>query len=336
MKIPTLALEHLCYTCELFDYIASALAKFVAAESDSLHVSPVGEDAVAELTKAMERVNLDMRVGAFDVPNSPWIMQVNDTVGTLVGGRYKDQDVVAAVILGTGTNAAYVERAHTIPKWHGLLPESGEISKASPSFLKVINMEWGNFRSSHLPLTEYDQELDAGSLNPREQVCIWERLYVEFYKMAEEVEIFGDTITPKLKIPFLLRTPHMSAMHHDTSPDLKVVAAKLNDILEVYNKFYMRLNVILSCEPTAFIGILKKLGRDTVKGGEKQKTVVALDDGLYEHYTKFRTCMENTLRELLGEEVSENIVVKHSNDGSGIGAALLAAFHSQYIGVEEF
>ena len=31
-------------------------------------------------------------------------------------------------------------------------------------------MEWGNFRSSHLPLSEYDQGLDAESLNPGEQV----------------------------------------------------------------------------------------------------------------------------------------------------------------------
>ena len=31
-------------------------------------------------------------------------------------------------------------------------------------------MEWGNFRSSHLPLTEYDQALDVESLNPGEQV----------------------------------------------------------------------------------------------------------------------------------------------------------------------
>lgn len=31
-------------------------------------------------------------------------------------------------------------------------------------------MEWGNFRSSHLPLTEYDQALDAESLNPGDQV----------------------------------------------------------------------------------------------------------------------------------------------------------------------
>ena len=37
-------------------------------------------------------------------------------------------------------------------------------------WLKVINMEWGNFKSSHLPLTEYDHALDAESLNPGEQV----------------------------------------------------------------------------------------------------------------------------------------------------------------------
>jgi Hexokinase len=31
-------------------------------------------------------------------------------------------------------------------------------------------MEWGNFKSSHLPITEFDQALDEDSLNPGEQV----------------------------------------------------------------------------------------------------------------------------------------------------------------------
>ena len=53
--------------------------------------------------------------------------QVNDTVGTLAGGRFSNKDVVAAVILGTGTNAAYVESAEAIPKWQGPLPKSGEM-----------------------------------------------------------------------------------------------------------------------------------------------------------------------------------------------------------------
>ena len=56
-----------------------------------------------------------------------FVVQVNDTIGTLAGGRYNNPDAIAAVILGTGTNAAYVERAQAIPKWHGLLPKSGEM-----------------------------------------------------------------------------------------------------------------------------------------------------------------------------------------------------------------
>ncbi|KAL3532538.1 hypothetical protein ACH5RR_006059 [Cinchona calisaya] len=354
----------------LFDFIAAALAKFVATEGEDICLPPgrqrelgftfsfpvrqlsiasgtlikwtkgfsikdtVGQDVVGELKKAMERIGLDMCVAAL----------VNDTVGTLAGGRYNNPDVIAAVILGTGTNAAYVERAHAIPKWHGLLPKSGEM---------VINMEWGNFRSSHLPLTEYDQSLDADSLNPGEQ--IFEKLISGMYlgeivrrvlcRMAEEAGFFGDTVPSKLKIPFILRTPDLSAMHHDTSSDLKVVGSKLKDILEIPNSsLKVRKVIVKLCDIVAsrgarlsaagILGILKKLGRDTIKEGEKQKSVVALDGGLFQHYTKFRNCMESTLQELLGDAY-ENLSIIHSNDGSGIGAAILAASHSQYLQAEE-
>jgi hexokinase len=43
-------------------------------------------------------------------------------------------------------------------------------------------MEWGNFRSAHLPLTEYDQNLDAESLNPGEQVNMINLLYIHWFK----------------------------------------------------------------------------------------------------------------------------------------------------------
>ncbi|KAH7682024.1 Hexokinase protein [Dioscorea alata] len=358
---------------ELFDFIAAELAKFVASEGEGFHLSAgrqrelgftfsfpvrqtsiasgtlikwtkgfsieetVGEDVVVELTKAMERQGLDMRVAAL----------VNDTIGTLAGGRYYDNDVVAAVILGTGTNAAYVERAHAIPKWHGLLPKSGEM---------VINMEWGNFRSSHLPLTEYDQALDSESLNPGEQIFeklisgmyLGEVLRLVLLKLAEEAAFFGDTIPPKLKTPFTLRTPEMSAMHHDTSSDLRVVGNKLKEILSISGtSLKARKLIVHICDIIALrgarlsaagiVGILKKQGRDTVtsSGSEKQRTVIAMDGGLFEHYTKFSQCMESTLKELLGDEVSESVVVKLANDGSGIGAALLAAAHSQYTELEE-
>ncbi|KAF9669775.1 hypothetical protein SADUNF_Sadunf14G0142600 [Salix dunnii] len=117
-------------------------------------------------------------------------------------------------------------------------------------------------------------------------------------KMAEEANFFGDVGPPNLKIPFILR----SAMQHDTSSDLRVVGSKLKDILE-------------DCRHP---------------DGEKHKSVVALVGGLYKHYSKFSNCMESALKQLLGKEVSDNIVIEHSNYGSGIGVALLAASLSQY------
>ncbi|XP_028795449.1 hexokinase-1-like [Neltuma alba] len=352
---------------ELFDYIAAEVAKFVANEGQDFQVplgrqrelgftfsfpvmqtsiasgnlikwtkgfsidDAVGQDVVAELTKAIERKGLDMRVTAL----------VNDTVGTLAGGRHTKKDVIAAVILGTGTNAAYVERAQAIPKWHGLLPKSGEM---------VINMEWGNFRSSHLPLTEYDSALDAESLNPGDQ--IFEKLISGMYlgeivrrvlcKMADEACLFGDTVPPKLKVQFTLRTPDMSAMHHDTTSDLNVVGNTLKNVFEIPdNSLEVRKVVVQLCNIVAtrgarlaaagILGILKKLGRDTLVDGENQKSVIATDGGLYEHYTEYRKCLENTLSELLGEDVSKTVSIELAKDGSGIGAALLAASHSQYL-----
>ncbi|KAJ4958545.1 hypothetical protein NE237_025656 [Protea cynaroides] len=356
---------------DLFDYIAEELAKFVATEGEDFHLASgrqrelgftfsfpvrqtsiasgtlikwtkgfsiedaVGEDVVAELTKAMERKGLNMRVSAL----------VNDTIGTLAGGRYDDSDVAVAVILGTGTNAAYVERAHAIPKWHGPLPKSEEM---------VINIEWGNFRSSHLPLTEYDHAMDYESLNPGEQ--IFEKIISGMYlgeivrrvlcRMAEEAALFGDTIPEKLRTPFILRTPEMSAMHHDQSSDLRNVGNKLKDILGISNtslktrKVIVELCNIVSTRgarlaAAGVIGILKKLGRDTVGEGEKQKTVIAMDGGLFENYHIFRQCLYDTIKEMLGEGVSDSVRIVHFNDGSGVGAALLASSHSHYLQVNE-
>lgn len=53
--------------------------------------------------------------------------QVNDTVGTLAVGHYHDPDTVAAIIIGTGTNACYWERVDAIIKCQGLLMTSGRM-----------------------------------------------------------------------------------------------------------------------------------------------------------------------------------------------------------------
>lgn len=87
------------------------------------------------------------------------------------------------------------------------------------------------------------------------------------------------------------------------------------------------------------VGILKKIGRDG-SGGissgrsrgdiKMRRTVVAIEGGLYTSYTLFREYLHEALTEILGEDIAEHVVLKVTEDGPGIGAALLAASHSSY------
>lgn len=83
------------------------------------------------------------------------------------------------------------------------------------------------------------------------------------------------------------------------------------------------------------VGILKKIGRDGSGGigsgrtkGEVRRTVVAIEGGLYAGYTMFREYLNEAAAEILGDEVAQNVILRISKDGSGIGAALLAATYS--------
>lgn len=88
------------------------------------------------------------------------------------------------------------------------------------------------------------------------------------------------------------------------------------------------------------VGILKKIGRDG-SGGitglrsrsdyKMKRSVVAIEGGLYEGYTMFREYLHEGLNEILGEDVAKHVILQVTEDGSGIGAALLAASHSSYI-----
>lgn len=84
------------------------------------------------------------------------------------------------------------------------------------------------------------------------------------------------------------------------------------------------------------VGILKKIGRDG-SGGRKTKgvsrcnmrrTVVAVEGGLYTNFTVFREFLNEAIVQILGDRVASHVVIKAMEDGSGIGAALLAASHS--------
>lgn len=78
------------------------------------------------------------------------------------------------------------------------------------------------------------------------------------------------------------------------------------------------------------VGILQKLEQDSIGLVSGKRTVVAVDGGLYEHYPQYRHYLKEAVTELLGMEISRNVIIEHTKDGSGIGAALLAAANSKY------
>ncbi|KAB1228006.1 Hexokinase-3 [Morella rubra] len=348
----------------LFDFIASDLKEFVERERDSSETSlprrrelgftfsfPVKQTSVSSgilikwtkgfhiedvvgrevsecLEQAMARKGLNMRVAIL----------VNDTVGTLALGHYLDADTVAAVIIGTGTNACYWERTDAIIKCQGLLTSSGGM---------VINMEWGNFWSSHLPRTMYDIELDAKSPNPNDQG--FEKMIAGMYlgeivrrvlqRMSQEADIFGTDPS---------KTPMIAAMHEDDSPELAEVARIFREVLEIPDvPLKVRKLVVKVCDvvtrragrlaAAGIVGILKKIGRDGsggITGGRSRsdarmrRTVVAIEGGLYTSYTMFREYLHEALIEILGEDIAQHVILKVTEDGSGTGAALLAATYS--------
>ncbi|XP_051120366.1 hexokinase-3-like [Andrographis paniculata] len=298
----------------------------------------VGRDISEFLQQAINRKGLDMRVAVL----------INDTVGTLALGHFHDEDTVAAVVFGTGTNACYLERADAIIKCQGLVTPSGAM---------VVNMEWGNFWSSHLPRTSYDIDLDSESPNPNDQG--FEKMISGMYlgdivrrvilQMLQESDVFGP-VSSALHVPFILRTPSIASMHEDESPDLSEVARILKDILEIPNvPLNARKLIVKICDvvtrraarlaAAGIVGILKKMGRDgsggiasgKTKGGGHNKvrrTVVAVEGSLYTNYAMFREYLNEAVKEILGDDIAQHVIIKATEDGPGIGAALVAASHT--------
>jgi len=186
----------------------------------------VGRDVCLLLDQALRKLALKVRVAAL----------VNDTVGTLIAHAYQDTKTVAGVILGTGTNAAYVEKVANIPKWHG---------GATKTDSMVINIEWGGFDNQKkvLPVNKYDASIDAASGNPG--VYLYEKMVsghylgelarLIFLDLATQGHLFAprDRVSVKLHTPHSIETDFLSLVESDTTADLAHTKKALADQLAI-------------------------------------------------------------------------------------------------------
>ena len=104
----------------------------------------------------------------------------------MIAGAYKHPDCRIGIIIGTGTNAAYVENLDIVDLYEGERTFNREVA---------INTEWGAFGNTgslDIVRTIYDYELDRNSLNPGKQVR-----YLKQYLKFTNMSIYS----PKFSIP---------------------------------------------------------------------------------------------------------------------------------------
>ncbi|KAG1950931.1 hexokinase HKDC1 [Pimephales promelas] len=158
-----------------------------------------GTNVVQSLRKAIHKV------GDVDVDV---LAMVNDTVGAMMTCGYDDQNCEVGVIIGTGTNACYMEEMRHIDFVEG---DEGRM---------CINTEWGAFGDDGVLddfITSFDREIDAASINPGKQ--LFEKMVSGLYmgelvrlillKMAKKGLLFHGQVSDALRTKGTFQTNHI-------------------------------------------------------------------------------------------------------------------------------
>ena len=255
------------------------------------------------------------------------VAMINDTVGTMLARCIDNRDCYVGLILGTGTNACYLEDSSKIAKWDG---------KRKTNHM-IINMEWGNFDQSRkvLPFTKYDNELDANSINTGSQLL--EKMISGMYlgEIARLVcldliasgDLFSGRQSSRMSKQWGFETAFMSHMEDDITNNLchiKNLVAKefgISNISMTDRKLLKKICEIVSTRAARLsaAGIAAVVSKiDKVQG-----CTVAVDGSVFQHYPNFEARMYAALTEIFGFK-GHNIHFVRAEDGSGKGAALAA------------
>ncbi|KAM7539863.1 hypothetical protein Aperf_G00000042332 [Anoplocephala perfoliata] len=261
---------------------------------------------------------------------------VNDTVGTLASCILEDSNCAIGLIVGTGTNAAYVEKIEASEVMKKLVSERPFPNPKEEDSV-VINMEWGAFgeKGELEPYcTQFDLEVDNASINPRKQ--IFEKLISGMY-LGEIVRVIlvhlvkqgllfhgemPDVLTHPGSFPTRMITeaerdpPHLFYSTHSLlTEDLKI------PIVDHIDDRVVRLVCEIVAQRAAYLAgtgiaaVMHRLNRN--------KVTVGIDGSLYKFHPKFRERMTDIIDKL--KPVGVHFRLRLSEDGSGKGAAAIAA-----------
>lgn len=278
----------------------------------------VNEDAVKLLREALDRRG-DTKVKVMAI--------LNDTTGTLVQGSTLDHDTAIGLILGTGSNACYLERADRVEHWETERHGEREV---------IIDIEWGAFGDNGVLdfiKTDYDRENDANSLIVNSFTFekyisgkyLGEIVRVVLAKLTKEGLLFiGDHTPGSLLVPGNLTTDLVSDIEQDSldggDGNTKEILMKFGIVPDEEDiKIVQYVCEVVSNRAALLVSICLAV---LLKRIDKKSVTIAVDGSLYKHHPRLETWIKQYIPLLAPDHKFKMI---HAEDGSGKGAALVAA-----------
>uniref|UniRef100_A0A673BQE2 Phosphotransferase n=2 Tax=Sphaeramia orbicularis TaxID=375764 RepID=A0A673BQE2_9TELE len=340
---------------QLFDHIAACLGEFVNSQDLKGQTLPLGftfsfpceqkeidksilirwtkgfncsgvegEDVVKLLKEAIHRR------GDYDIGS---VAMVNDTVGTMMSCGYKDQSCEIGMIIGTGTNACYMEELKNVKRVEGMEVKEGENRRM------CINTEWGGFGDDGALkdiLTEYDEEVDRTSINPG--IHTFEKMISGMYlgeivrlvlvKLTQEKLLFNGETSKALLTPGTFETRFISEIEKEDKgvENTKKILADLGLTSNAVDLHIVRLicDTISSRSARLCAAALATIV-NRIRVNRKLdhlKTTVGVDGAVYRKHPNFSEELQDMVRRL-APQCDINFIV--SEDGSGKGAAMVTA-----------
>uniref|UniRef100_A0A8C2XE96 Phosphotransferase n=1 Tax=Cyclopterus lumpus TaxID=8103 RepID=A0A8C2XE96_CYCLU len=277
-----------------------------------------GEDVVKLLKEAIHRR------GDYDIGS---VAMVNDTVGTMMSCGYRDQSCEIGMIIGTGTNACYMEEIKNVRRVEG---EDGRM---------CINTEWGGFGDDGCLKdirTEFDVVVDETSINPG--IHNFEKMISGMYlgeivrlllvRLTENKLLFEGRTSEALLTPDAFETKFMSEIEErdggleNTQNILTELGLKWDS---VDSRIVRLVCNAVSSRSARLCGAALATLANRIRVNRRLdhlKTTVGVDGTVYKKHPNFSEELRATVR-LLAPDCDITFLV--SEDGSGKGAAMVTA-----------
>ncbi|KAK7962793.1 hexokinase hxk2 protein [Apiospora aurea] len=302
----------------------------------------VNQDVCNLLQMEIDILKLPVKVAAL----------VNDAVGTVMSRAYSlppsHVRPMVGAIFGTGTNGVYLQALSEVTK-----PIEGQ--PEHPDRSMFMSTEWGSFdnKLAVLPVTPYDLELNAFSVNPGDQMFekrvsgmfLGELLGLAVLDLCsdDQVRLFRNFDSRDLAVAkrWSVDSSIVSVAEADNSTGLSVLSQKISDTLGIPEDYVIAEDAqavkliahAIGTRAARLAGMAVGAGywrpRHMFRHGTGKRGCrvdVAVDGSVVEHYPGFEVHMRNALKVLdgIGDEGESNIIIGHTKDGSSAGAAIIA------------